>query len=72
MPCKAISHAAQNSAGDLMAARDTGQAIFKCPEPVPARATTKKSLLRACAEARAVHKSITADSPNHVSWIKAK
>eukprot|EP00965_Chrysotila_dentata_P225152 6194590-Pleurochrysis_carterae.AAC.1 len=37
MPCKAILHA-QISAEVPMTARNTGQAIFKGSDPVPARA----------------------------------
>eukprot|EP00965_Chrysotila_dentata_P147568 4872273-Pleurochrysis_carterae.AAC.1 len=41
MPCKAILHA-QTSAEVIVTARTTGQAMFKCPKLVPARAATSQ------------------------------
>eukprot|EP00965_Chrysotila_dentata_P056454 1873374-Pleurochrysis_carterae.AAC.1 len=42
MPGKVTLHA-QRSAKATMTVGNTGQAIFKCPDPVPARAATSPS-----------------------------
>eukprot|EP00965_Chrysotila_dentata_P000975 31511-Pleurochrysis_carterae.AAC.1 len=47
MPCRAILHD-QKSAILLLNTYDTGQAVFKCPEPVPARAATSHNVSCEC------------------------
>eukprot|EP00965_Chrysotila_dentata_P003686 120810-Pleurochrysis_carterae.AAC.1 len=63
--CKAILHP-QRSAEATVTARVTGQAIFKCPEPVPARAATSQVHsevpFRVCGEL-ACHQNYCASCP---------